>query len=263
MAVRRVLEERVPDTGFAASLFSNLTARAWLPEYEHLLAGAPFPDGVIPIGGSASLTLELVRGTIIRGCVQRRRGGPFEGARVCVTRQSVTRLDHWSYDIPNRFTAYTGPEGLFQVPVWPEGIVHLRVESDGSTASRHRVDLAAPRDVNATLDDDPLAVATQRRIERVAEFIDRVEMDTNAHPPSGNASLVEVLKQHRFAFERGDLDDASRLIDAWGRPFIYKNWAVLWPRCQTDPTANNTTSYDLYSAAGRRSRQLRSRRRRG
>lgn len=68
---------------------------------------------------------------------------------------------------------------------------------------------------------------------RIYAFFDRA----GTFPPSGNAEMVQALRTlDHNVFQRDEVNDAGRVIDPWGRPYVYKSPGDLY-----------SDDFDLYS----------------
>ncbi len=101
--------------------------------------------------------------------------------------------------------------------------------------------------------DDAKRIQCQHLIDNLTMATKIYELDNNAYPASGNASLVTALssagpkKLPYFEFVKGMLNDKGEVLDPWGRPLVYANNAVNYPGNMEDKKARNKTSFDIHS----------------
>ncbi len=106
-------------------------------------------------------------------------------------------------------------------------------------------------DVVGSSDDD--RKLCRHFIDNLTQATKNYELDQNAYPASGNASLVKALqtagpkKLPYFEFPKECLNKKGEVLDPWGSPFVYRNNAVKYPGNHGDATAHNKTSFDIYS----------------
>jgi hypothetical protein len=67
---------------------------------------------------------------------------------------------------------------------------------------------------------------TQRTLKSLANGLSNYQLDYGKYPESGNLNLVKGLSTGQTAvvtFDSTFLDQEGRILDAWGRPLVYRN----------------------------------------
>lgn len=87
-------------------------------------------------------------------------------------------------------------------------------------------------------------------IETLTQVCKDYHFDNNAYPPSGNTALVKAFSSPGpkrplyFEFPKEMLNDKGEVIDAWGKPLVYRRNA---DSVSDNQKAHNKAAFDVYS----------------